>query len=65
MCFAGSAWELLNDTILSLSKKRLLIKFAIAKMVSACCTFVEKMPVSLTIDSERDTVAMNRMTLCE
>ncbi|KHJ97222.1 hypothetical protein OESDEN_02803 [Oesophagostomum dentatum] len=29
----GKKWDLLNDTILSLSKKRLIIKMAIAKMI--------------------------------
>lgn len=33
LCFDGSEWALLNDTILMLSKKRSIIKQAIAKMV--------------------------------
>ncbi|KAK6044935.1 hypothetical protein COOONC_17560 [Cooperia oncophora] len=32
LCFDGKKWDLLNDTILTLSKKRLIIKVAIAKM---------------------------------
>ncbi|WKX92895.1 hypothetical protein Q1695_010711 [Nippostrongylus brasiliensis] len=44
LCFDGKKWDLLNDTILSLSKKRLIIKMAIAKMVRDACEMVEKMP---------------------
>uniref|UniRef100_A0A1I7XJ49 ARM repeat superfamily protein n=1 Tax=Heterorhabditis bacteriophora TaxID=37862 RepID=A0A1I7XJ49_HETBA len=33
LCFDGMKWDLLNETILTLSKKRLIIKIAIAKMV--------------------------------
>ncbi|CAJ0566469.1 unnamed protein product, partial [Mesorhabditis spiculigera] len=44
MCFDGKQWDLLNETILALSKKRLLIKVAIARMVRSCCQMVEKMP---------------------
>lgn len=33
LCFDGGEWTLLNDTILMLSKKRSIIKQAIAKMV--------------------------------
>ncbi|TKR95813.1 hypothetical protein L596_009933 [Steinernema carpocapsae] len=44
MCFDHKNWQMLNDTILLLSKKRSLIKFAIAKMVRACCEMVDQMP---------------------
>ncbi len=44
LCFEGHLWDLLCDTIMSYSKKRLLIKVAIAKMVRDCCEMVEKMP---------------------
>ncbi|KIH54962.1 PCI domain protein [Ancylostoma duodenale] len=44
LCFDGKKWDLLNDTILTLSKKRLIIKMAIAKMVRDACEMVEKMP---------------------
>ena len=44
LCFEGQKWDLLNETILSLSKKRLIIKIAIAKMVRDACDMVEKMP---------------------
>ncbi|CAJ0957845.1 unnamed protein product, partial [Mesorhabditis belari] len=44
LCFDSQKWQLLNDTIISLSKKRLLIKVAIARMVRDCCAMVENMP---------------------
>ncbi|CAI4226218.1 unnamed protein product [Auanema sp. JU1783] len=44
MCFDGKKWDLLNETILTLSKKRMIIKVAIAKMVKDACTMVEKLP---------------------
>uniref|UniRef100_A0A1I7Z2V4 PCI domain-containing protein n=1 Tax=Steinernema glaseri TaxID=37863 RepID=A0A1I7Z2V4_9BILA len=44
MCFEAKNWQLLNDTILVLSKKRSLIKFAIARMVRVCVEMVDKMP---------------------
>ncbi|KAJ1354841.1 hypothetical protein KIN20_011905, partial [Parelaphostrongylus tenuis] len=44
LCFDGKKWDLLNDTILTLSKKRLIIKMAIAKMIRDACEMVKKMP---------------------
>ncbi|KHN75648.1 26S proteasome non-ATPase regulatory subunit 12 [Toxocara canis] len=44
LCFEGSAWTLLNDTIVTLSKKRSIIKLAIARMVRDCCDMIEQMP---------------------
>uniref|UniRef100_A0A0R3RRU6 PCI domain-containing protein n=1 Tax=Elaeophora elaphi TaxID=1147741 RepID=A0A0R3RRU6_9BILA len=55
LCFDGGEWTLLNDTVLMLSKKRSIIKQAIAKMVKwfefvcpflvrDCCEMIEKTP---------------------
>ncbi|CAI5440776.1 unnamed protein product [Caenorhabditis angaria] len=44
LCFDGQKWDLLNETILTLSKKRLLIKMAIAKMVRDAVAMIEKLP---------------------
>ncbi|VBB26622.1 unnamed protein product [Acanthocheilonema viteae] len=44
LCFDGGDWTLLNDTVLMLSKKRSIIKQAIAKMVRDCCEMIEKTP---------------------
>uniref|UniRef100_A0A0N5AIQ5 PCI domain-containing protein n=1 Tax=Syphacia muris TaxID=451379 RepID=A0A0N5AIQ5_9BILA len=44
LCFDGGEWALLNDTIILLSRKRSLIKVAIAKMVRDCCDMVDRTP---------------------
>ncbi|KAF1763856.1 hypothetical protein GCK72_003804 [Caenorhabditis remanei] len=44
LCFEGQKWDLLMETIMTLSKKRLLIKMAIAKMVRDAVAMIEKMP---------------------
>lgn len=44
LAFESKNWELLNETIVSLSKKRALIKFAIKNMIQDCCEFVDKVP---------------------
>uniref|UniRef100_A0A915ASH6 PCI domain-containing protein n=1 Tax=Parascaris univalens TaxID=6257 RepID=A0A915ASH6_PARUN len=44
LCFEGSAWSTLNETIVMLSKKRSIIKLAIARMVRDCCDMIEQMP---------------------
>ncbi|MFH4982019.1 hypothetical protein AB6A40_008728 [Gnathostoma spinigerum] len=44
LCFEGGDWNLLNETLIMLSKKRSLIKLAIARMVRDCCDMVDKTP---------------------
>ncbi|CAB3411230.1 unnamed protein product [Caenorhabditis bovis] len=44
LAFEGKKFDLLNETILNLSKKRLLIKIAIAKMVRDAVSMIEKLP---------------------
>ncbi|KHN78922.1 26S proteasome non-ATPase regulatory subunit 12 [Toxocara canis] len=44
LCFDASAWALLSNTVSTLSKKRSIIKVAIAKMIGDCCEMVDKMP---------------------
>ncbi|CAI2334710.1 unnamed protein product [Caenorhabditis sp. 36 PRJEB53466] len=44
LCFEGQKWDLLMETIMTLSKKRLLIKMAIAKMVRDAVVMIDKMP---------------------
>ncbi|VDN07189.1 unnamed protein product [Thelazia callipaeda] len=44
LCFENNNWTLLNDTIVALSKKRSLIKQAIAIMVRDCCEMIDKTP---------------------
>ncbi|CAD6197722.1 unnamed protein product [Caenorhabditis auriculariae] len=48
LCFEGGKWDLLNETVLTLSKKRLLIKVAIARMVRDCVAMIEKLPTEET-----------------
>ncbi|CAD5214923.1 unnamed protein product [Bursaphelenchus xylophilus] len=44
IAFEAKDWKLLNDTIVAMSKKRSLIKFAIKNMVQDCCEFVDQVP---------------------
>ncbi|CAI8038715.1 26S proteasome non-ATPase regulatory subunit 12 [Geodia barretti] len=44
MCFDLQEWELLNEHILLLTKKRGQFKTAVASMVEQCCRFVEQTP---------------------
>jgi 26S proteasome regulatory subunit N5 len=42
ICFDAGDYTLLNDTIMTMSKKRLLIKQAVARMVRDSCEMVPK-----------------------
>jgi 26S proteasome regulatory subunit N5 len=44
MCFDLQEWDLLNEHILLLTKKRGQLKTAVASMVEQCCRFVEQTP---------------------
>ncbi|KAI6179318.1 PCI domain-containing protein [Aphelenchoides besseyi] len=44
LAFEAKNWNLLNETIVTMSKKRALIKFAIKNMVQDCCEMVDKLP---------------------
>uniref|UniRef100_F6YHS8 26S proteasome non-ATPase regulatory subunit 12 n=2 Tax=Ciona intestinalis TaxID=7719 RepID=F6YHS8_CIOIN len=44
ICFEAKKWEMLNDIIVVLTKKRSQLKLAVAKMVQECYTYVEKTP---------------------
>lgn len=44
ICFDGSDLELLNETVVVLTKKRSQIKMAVTKMVQKCCEYVDKIP---------------------
>ncbi|GMT14449.1 hypothetical protein PFISCL1PPCAC_5746, partial [Pristionchus fissidentatus] len=64
MCYEGQKWDLLNESILALSKKRLLIKFAIAKMVAECCKMVELMkddPIRMKLIETLRTVTAGKI----
>jgi len=44
ICFKASKWELLNETVVLLTKKRSQIKMAVTKMIQKACEYVEKTP---------------------
>ncbi|XP_071548473.1 26S proteasome non-ATPase regulatory subunit 12 [Panulirus ornatus] len=44
ICFEAGEWNLLNETIVTLTKKRSQIKMAVTKMVQKCCEYVDKTP---------------------
>ncbi|KAK3872169.1 hypothetical protein Pcinc_022737 [Petrolisthes cinctipes] len=44
ICFDTKEWTLLNETIVTLTKKRSQIKMAVTKMVQKCCEYVDKTP---------------------
>ncbi|KAH7702456.1 PCI domain-containing protein, partial [Aphelenchoides avenae] len=44
LAFEGKNWDLLNETIVTLSKKRSIIKFAIKNMIQDCCEMVDQLP---------------------
>lgn len=44
ICFESGEWNLLNETIVTLTKKRSQIKMAVTKMVQKCCEYVDKTP---------------------
>jgi 26S proteasome regulatory subunit N5 len=43
-CFEAKQWDLLNDNITQLSKRRGQLKQALTKMVQEGCTYVDQMP---------------------
>lgn len=44
ICFDAGAWDLMNETVVTLTKKRSQIKLAVTKMVQKCCEYVDKTP---------------------
>ena len=44
ICFETQQWDLLNENIIALSKRRSQLKAAVTKMVQQCCTYVDQMP---------------------
>ncbi|CAG0902441.1 unnamed protein product [Darwinula stevensoni] len=44
LCFEAKKYELLNEQIVLLSKRRSQLKQAVTKMVQEACTYVDKMP---------------------
>lgn len=44
LCFQSKKYDILNENVVLLSKRRSQIKMAVTKMVQECCTYVDKMP---------------------
>jgi len=44
ICFKAGKWEMLNETIILLTKKRSQIKMAVTKMIQKCCEYVDNLP---------------------
>nr|XP_045584435.1 26S proteasome non-ATPase regulatory subunit 12-like [Procambarus clarkii]XP_045584436.1 26S proteasome non-ATPase regulatory subunit 12-like [Procambarus clarkii]XP_045584437.1 26S proteasome non-ATPase regulatory subunit 12-like [Procambarus clarkii] len=44
ICYEAGEWNLLNETVVTLTKKRSQIKMAVTKMVQKCCEYVDKTP---------------------
>lgn len=44
LAFDAKNWNTLNEIIVTMSKKRALIKYAIKNMVEDCCEMIDKIP---------------------
>lgn len=44
ICFNAKNWDMLNDNVVTLTKKRSQIKMAVTKMVQRCCEYVDQTP---------------------
>ena len=58
ICFEGQDLELLNETVVVLTKKRSQIKMAVTKMVQKCCEYVDKIPDKETKLKLMDTLRL-------
>jgi len=56
ICFAAGEWSLMNETVVTLTKKRSQIKMAVTKMVQKCCEYVDKTPDKETKMKLMDTL---------
>ena len=44
ICFETKQWDLLNENIIGLTKRRSQLKAAVTKMVQQCCKYVDQTP---------------------
>lgn len=56
LCFEAGDWSGLNERIIDLVKKRAQLKQAVAKMVTECCSFLDKTPDKATMLKLIDTL---------
>ena len=64
LCFEAKQWDLLNENIISLSKRRSQIKSAVTKMVQQCCIYVDQTPtkeLKLKLIDTLRTVTMGKV----
>lgn len=54
--FDAKKWDLLNDTIKSLCKKRALIKMSIKSMIQDCCEMIDQTPSEVVKNGLIDTL---------
>uniref|UniRef100_A0A8I6A4T8 26S proteasome non-ATPase regulatory subunit 12 n=1 Tax=Rattus norvegicus TaxID=10116 RepID=A0A8I6A4T8_RAT len=67
MCYEAKEWDLLNENIMLLSKRRSQLKQAVAKMVQQCCTYVEEitdLPVKLRLIDTLRMVTEGKVSFC-
>jgi len=56
LCAKAKEWNLLNEKIMEMTKKRSQLKMAVAKMVAECCTFLDSTPDKQTLLKLIDTL---------
>jgi 26S proteasome regulatory subunit N5 len=56
LAFDASQWDLLNETVKALSKKRALIKINMTHMIRDCCEMIDKLPNETTKDNFIETL---------
>jgi len=56
LCFEAKDWNQLNEKIIDMVKKRAQLKQAVAKMVTECCSFLDKTPDKPTMMKLIDTL---------
>ena len=66
ICFDTKQWDLLNENIIALTKRRSQLEAAVTKMVQRCCTYVDRMPneeLKLKLIDTLRTVTAGKVTV--
>ncbi|MEE6507179.1 hypothetical protein FKM82_007985, partial [Ascaphus truei] len=64
MCYEAKEWDMLNENIMLLSKRRSQLKQAVAKMVQQCCKYVAEitdLPIKLRLIDTLRTVTEGKI----
>lgn len=56
LCFKAKDWDLLNEQVIVIVKKRAQLKQSVTKMVTECCTYLDQMPDKATMTKFIDTL---------